>query len=100
MLLQNAVTLWPAWPPDNFLAEAEIQPWLAALRGQVTQSERCSLMVMSHHPEVIDDVAADQVLALTREVQGPARARELELDRAAGLRASEWLRLGAPRGAI
>jgi predicted ATPase len=79
--------------PANFIAQGEIQPWLAALREAVTEESRGSLMVMSHHPEVVDYLAADQILQLTRDTNGPTRVRPVGVDRSAGLRASEWLQL-------
>jgi ABC-type glutathione transport system ATPase component len=80
--------------PDNFVAQAEIQPWLSSLREAVVSSRRGTLLVISHHPEVIDYLAPDQALYLWRGEDGPARVRELEVDREQGLSASEWLKLG------
>jgi len=83
--------------PDNFVAQGEIQPWLSALRTAVTESGRGTLLVISHHPEVIDYLAADEALYLWRSEDGPTRVKNLaeSLDRSQGLRASEWLQLGA-----
>lgn len=80
--------------PDNFVAQAEIQPWLSLLRDAVVEGGRGTLLVASHSPEVIDYMAADQVLYLWRGDDGPTRMREVEVDRDTGLRASEWLKLG------
>ena len=83
--------------PDNFVAQSEIQPWLSALRETVMESGRGTLLVISHHPEVIDYLAADEALYLWRREDGPTQVKNLasELDRSQGLRASEWLHLGA-----
>ena len=83
--------------PDNFVAPSEIQPWLSALRETVTESGRGTLLVISHHPEVIDYLAADEALYLWRSDDGPTRIKNLatEIDLSRGLRASEWLHLGA-----
>jgi hypothetical protein len=80
--------------PDNFVAQAEIQPWLSRLRDAVVDSKRGSLLVISHHPEVVDYLAPDQALYLWRGNDGPTRIRELEVDREHGISASEWLKLG------
>lgn len=86
--------------PDNFVAQAEIQPWLSALRDATTGSNPGTLLVISHHPEVINYLAADEALFFWRTDEGPTRVKKLadELDRAKGLSASEWLMLGAGRG--
>lgn len=77
--------------PDNFLAAGEIQPWLAGVR-EATMSGPGTLLVISHHPEVIDYLAPDQVLRLWRE-DGPTRVEEPEFDRSTGLSASDILRM-------
>lgn len=84
--------------PDNFVADAEIQPWLSRLREQVIDANRGTLLVMSHHPEVLDYLAADQLLRLSREDDGPTRMTEVQVDRTQGLSASEWLRLEGTNG--
>jgi ABC-type dipeptide/oligopeptide/nickel transport system ATPase subunit len=81
--------------PDNFLAEVEIQPWLSSMREAVLEVGRCTLLVISHHPEVIDYLAPDQIFVLRRDSGGPTRLAEMEVDRDKGLTASQWLRLGA-----
>lgn len=82
--------------PDNFVAQSEIQPWLSALREAVADSRVGTLVVISHHPEVIDYLAVDEALYLWRSDEGPTRLKVLasELDRSEGLTASEWLKLG------
>ncbi len=84
--------------PDNFVALPEIQPWLAQLRERVLEAGKGTLLVGSHHPEVIDYLAADQAMVFWRGQDGPTRIRELEVDREQGLTASEWVRLEAPNG--
>jgi len=81
--------------PDNFVALAEIQPWLVDLRDRVVEAAKGTLLVISHHPEVIDCLAPDQVLRLWRD-EGPTRIRPLDSDLqlSEGLSASEVLRIG------
>lgn len=80
--------------PDNFVAAAEIQPWLSELRECVSASQRGTLLVISHHPEVIDYLAPDQLLHIRREADGPTRASALKVSLDDGLKSSEVLRLG------
>jgi predicted ATPase len=84
--------------PDNFVALAEIQPWLAQLRETVLEVGKGTLLVASHHPEVIDYLAADQAMVFWRDHGGPSRIRQLKVDREKGLTASEWVLLEGPDG--
>lgn len=86
--------------PANYIAQHEIQPWLAALREQVTDVSDGGLMVMSHHPQVVDYLAADQLLQLSRDTNGPTRVRTVDIDRNAGLKASEWLQVEGADAAL
>ncbi len=73
--------------PDNFVALAEVQPWLQALRD--TLDERGGqAIVVSHHPEVIDYLALDSAWRFERPT-GPVVARPLDLGSHPGLRPSE-----------
>lgn len=60
--------------PDNYVALAEIQPWLIevadACGGNVPQAVLCS-----HHPELIDYLGADRGVVLERESSGVTRAK-------------------------
>lgn len=60
--------------PDNYLALAEIQPWLLELADacgeHVPQAILCS-----HHPELIDYLGASRGVLLEREVSGVTRAK-------------------------
>lgn len=85
--------------PDNYVAQSEIQPWLSAVRGAMVDSGKGTLLVISHHPEVIDYLSADQALFLWRDEDGPTRVRETEVDLQQGLTLSEWLKLGDGNGA-
>lgn len=55
--------------PDNYVALAELQPWL------MTLSDACGdslpqVLICSHHPELIDYLAPENGLLLTKEVTG------------------------------
>jgi ABC-type uncharacterized transport system ATPase subunit len=82
--------------PDNFVATEEIQPWLAELRRAAAEDGQGTLLVASHHPEVIDYLAADQTVVFSRKPDGPVRIDPLGLSQEAmeeGLSASDHLRL-------
>jgi len=80
--------------PDNYIALAEIQPWLVELADacgdQVPQAVLCS-----HHPELIDYLGGDRGLVLRRETTGvtivrPSRDMAIE----GGMRLSEVIARG------
>jgi predicted ATPase len=62
--------------PDNYIALAEIQPWLIELAdacgAYVPQAVLCS-----HHPELIDYLGPDRGVLLERESSGVTRAKAL-----------------------
>ncbi len=87
--------------PENYVALAEIQPWLMAL------DERCGesipqAVICTHHPEIIDFLGTDHGLCLLREQSGATRIKHLsEISRSdttndsrTGLRLSEILARG------
>lgn len=51
--------------PDNFLALAEIQPWLSKLLEK-TESEGTQVFIASHHPELINRLAIEHGLYFDR----------------------------------
>ena len=65
--------------PDNFLALAEIQPWLLAVKEAVHSSSSQTL-VISHHPELIDYLAPECGIVFERANNGPTRARAFPSD--------------------
>lgn len=62
--------------PDNYLALAEIQPWLIGL-VDACGSEVRQAVLCSHHPEVVDYVGADRGILLEQEVSGVIKVRSL-----------------------
>lgn len=79
--------------PDNFVPLPEIRPWLSRLR-QVVEEAQGQLFVISHHPEVIDDLAPFAAFHFSRPTGGATEVRPLAVDRAQGLKASEWISHG------
>jgi hypothetical protein len=83
--------------PDNYVALAEIQPWLIDLSDacgdRVPQAVLCS-----HHPELIDYLGADRGLLLQRESSGVTVSRTLrESTVENGLKLSERIARGWQR---
>jgi len=80
--------------PDNYLALAEIQPWLIELAdacgGEVPQAVLCS-----HHPELIDYLGSDHGLVLRPESSGATTVRpSRDLAMEGGLKLSEIVARG------
>lgn len=63
--------------PDNFVALREIQPWLSALQEQAQDSE-CQVLLISHHPELINQVAAHSGQMFERGSDGATTCRRFE----------------------
>ena len=79
--------------PDNYLALREIQPWL------VEASERCGtsleqLVVVSHHPVIIDYMAGASGRWFFREGDGPVRVSDEPKAVVDGLSTSETIARG------
>lgn len=66
--------------PENFLALPEIQPWLDEL-DERTDTGRCQALLISHHPKLINFLAGDAGVWLSREAGvGPTRSRKVTGD--------------------
>jgi len=78
--------------PENYVGLPLIQPWLVELAEAIR--DKGQLFLVSHHPQVIDYLAADQSLLFERQGGGPTRARFNPFDRDEGLRASELVARG------
>jgi predicted ATPase len=65
--------------PDNFLALAEIQPWLLNLKDAV-EANRSQSLLISHHPELINYLAPSCGLLFEREKNGPVRVKHFEAE--------------------
>lgn len=83
--------------PDNFLAAAEIQPWLLAVEDAIGAG-LSQVVIVSHHAEVIDYLGGDCGILLEREVTGMIRTRRLkEVGIPDAMRLSEVLTRGWDR---
>lgn len=80
--------------PDNYLALAEIQPWLMALSDTCGVRPR-QAVICSHHPELIDYLGGEAGVLLKRESAGSITNRRLsEVPVDAGLKLSEVIARG------
>lgn len=79
--------------PENYVALSEIQPWLVHVSKSIEEKGR-QVILMSHHPEVIDYVAAESALQMYRSRGGPTQIEPLDVDLEQGLRASEIVAMG------
>lgn len=62
--------------PDNYLALAEIEPWLMEL-NDACGTRLCQAVLCSHHPELIDYLGPDRGVLLERERSGAVRSRRV-----------------------
>jgi predicted ATPase len=65
--------------PDNYVALPEIQPWLDELRDLVADKGG-QVLLISHHPRVIDLFAARDGYWLDRKGTGPVDAARIAID--------------------
>jgi predicted ATPase len=80
---------------ENYVALPEIQPWLRRVVDAMS-AKNGQLIVVSHHPESIDYLAADAVWVMSRDrLAGHTRISRLEPDLDAGETASAALMSGA-----
>jgi energy-coupling factor transporter ATP-binding protein EcfA2 len=74
--------------PDNYLSLREIEPWLTSLIDSAGRTI-AQAIVISHHPEVIDHLASEKGIWLTRESNGPTRVEVGKARDTAPLKPSE-----------
>ncbi|MGD0869973.1 MAG: AAA family ATPase [Bryobacteraceae bacterium] len=65
--------------PENYIALAEIQPWLMELRDRI-EDRGGQVILISHHPEIIDYLAPEVGLLFERDGPGPVRVRKYKPD--------------------
>jgi predicted ATPase len=79
--------------PDNFIALAEIQPWLMKLLDRVDE-KNAQVILVSHHPELLDQLADQGGVLLDRVNGGETRVSHFEAPEDSGLKASEIIARG------
>lgn len=65
--------------PENFIAISEIQPWLMELRDRIDDMGG-QVILISHHPEIINYLAPELGLVFDRVGPGPVRVRHYRPD--------------------
>ena len=78
--------------PDNFIALAEIQPWLVSLLDRVDERNG-QVILVSHHPELLDQLASQGGVLLERPNGGETRIVPFRPDDS-GLKPSEIIARG------
>jgi ATPase subunit of ABC transporter with duplicated ATPase domains len=82
--------------PDNFISLREIQPWLMAVADAVEERGGQALLI-SHHPEIIDQWAPGSGVQFVREGAGAVRVEKFREDPEACLAPSELIARGWER---
>jgi predicted ATPase len=83
--------------PDNFIALGEIQPWLLAAEEAVEDYD-AQLVLISHHPEILNQWAATHGLRFFREDNGHVRTEKFKTDTNGDLQPSELIARGWENG--
>jgi predicted ATPase len=79
--------------PDNFISLREIQPWLKAAEEAV-EDHNGQLILISHHPEILNQWAARHGLRFFREDNGHVRTEKFKPDPKGDLQPSELIARG------
>ena len=79
--------------PDNFIALREIQPWLMAAE-QAVEDHHGQLILISHHPEILNQWASKYGLRFFREDNGHVRTEKFKADPRGDLQPSELIARG------
>jgi energy-coupling factor transporter ATP-binding protein EcfA2 len=82
--------------PDNFIALAEIQPWLLKLLDRV-EERNAQVILVSHHPELLDQLASKGGVLLDRPGGGETRILDFPPSDTGGLKPSEIIARGWER---
>jgi predicted ATPase len=79
--------------PENFVALREIQPWLMAVTDAV-EGGQGQILVVSHHPEFINQWAPKNGVQFVRSENGPVRVEQFRGDPDSSLPPSELIARG------
>ncbi len=91
-LLSNGHTVFID-EPDNFVALREIQPWLLAAEEAI-EDHGGQLILISHHPELLDQWASTYGLRFFREENGQVRTAAFRAELNGNLQISEVIARG------
>ncbi len=79
--------------PENYVALAELQPWLHEIEDAI-EGRNAQVLVASHHPEFIDHYVHTQAVLFYRENGGPVRTKPFTGLSDRGVLASELVARG------
>ncbi len=79
--------------PDNFVALAEIQPWLTSLCTEA-EDHNSQILLISHHPELVDFLAPERASKFVRTGAGPTRVKPFSAPADSALTPSELVARG------
>ncbi len=79
--------------PDNYVSLSEIQPWLMAATQEV-EDHNGQLILISHHPELLNQWATEYGLRFFREENGHVRTEKFKGDPDGSLQPSELIARG------
>jgi predicted ATPase len=82
--------------PDNFVSLREIQPWLVAV-SDLIEDGKGQVIVISHHPELINQWAPNSGVVFVRSGTGPVRVEEFRGEPASSLSPAELVARGWER---
>lgn len=82
--------------PDNFISLREIQPWLHAV-SDVVEESHSQILIISHHPELLDQWAPAYGVRFVRENMGPVRVKKFQAGPEGALAPSEIVARGWER---
>jgi ABC-type molybdenum transport system ATPase subunit/photorepair protein PhrA len=82
--------------PENFVALAEIQPWLMKLLDRVDE-QNAQVIIVSHHPELLDQLASQGGVLLDRPNGGETQLLPFAPADDSGLKPSEIIARGWER---
>jgi predicted ATPase len=79
--------------PDNFVSSREIQPWLISAEAGA-EDHHAQLILISHHPEILNQWAREFGLLFTREENGHVRTKPFSAVTDTGLKPAETVARG------
>jgi energy-coupling factor transporter ATP-binding protein EcfA2 len=83
--------------PENFVSLREIQPWLMRVTDAIEEGQG-QILLISHHPEMINQWAPSCGVQLVREGIGPVRIEPFRADPKSHLSPAELVARGWERG--
>ena len=79
--------------PDNFISLREIQPWLMSIE-EMADDHDGQVILISHHPEILNQWAGPYGVQFTRDGAGPVRVEKFKGDPGSSLTVAELVARG------